>query len=175
MLREAGSVKWYWSLSREPGCGGWGGFPPGRRWLCLAFSSRSRRLASYSACSASSRSSARASKTALARARFSSRRCRRVISPRRPAKQLRFGSRFPPDSIPRGLPPATGSRCRVAGCRSPLGAGRHRPGFCSRPGGCGPPRLPEPTTALAQPTRPCRPERSGESSLSGSSPPATNC
>src|SRR5712692_6823398 len=82
MMRDCGSVKLYWSLSRGPGTGGVGGRPPGLRPVVRSRSARCASLVSYSACSAAARSVARASSTALASASRARRSSRRAISSR---------------------------------------------------------------------------------------------
>src|SRR3982751_4552502 len=80
MMRDCSSVRLIWSAGSGPSTGGWGGLPQGFRPVAAALASRAASLASYSACSRSKRSWARASILARASASFASRSSRRANS-----------------------------------------------------------------------------------------------
>src|SRR3954466_6136722 len=80
MMRDCSSVRLTWSVGRGSSIGGWGGLPRGFQPVAAALVSRAASLASYSACSRSKRSWARASILARASASFASRSSRRASS-----------------------------------------------------------------------------------------------
>jgi len=131
-MRDCSSVRLIWSVGRGPSTGGWGGLPRGFRPVAAALASRAASLASWSACSRSKRSLARAS--ILARARPASPDAPRGAPVHRGSTGRRGG---PPGPPPRPWPatrpprPSTAPRsCRHAHRTARCGGWHWRGSWC---------------------------------------------